>query len=79
MRHRVTEEQVGKAYKVVFDDNLRRYGGTEALETFKDKKTAAAFADTLFMHGAKGGAEIVKSACGPAERVADSTPGNAEI
>ena len=58
----LTEEQVAKAYRAVFDDNLRRYGGAEALETIKDPKTAAAFADTLFMHGPNGGARIVKQA-----------------
>ena len=58
----LTDEQVAKAYKATFEDSLRRYGGTDALETIKDPKTAAAFADTLFMHGAKGGARIVKDA-----------------
>lgn len=58
----LTDEQVAKAYKATFEDSLRRYGGTDALETIKGPKTAAAFADTLFMHGAKGGARIVKDA-----------------
>ena len=64
----LTEAQVSKAYKAIFDDNLRRYGGAEALETIKDPKTAAAFADTLFMHGPNGGAKIVKDATNNAIR-----------
>ena len=69
----LTDEQVAKAYKAIFEDSLRRYGGTDALETIKDPKTAAAFADTLFMHGATGGAEIVKSATNRV--IGELTPG----
>ncbi len=58
----MTDEQVAKAYRASFDDALRRYGGPGALEGFKDPKTAAAFADTLFRHGQNGGARIIKDA-----------------
>lgn len=56
------DEQVAKAYRACFDDALKRYGGPGALEGFKDPKTAAAFADTLFRHGQNGGARIIKDA-----------------
>ena len=58
----MTDEQVAKAYRAYFDDALRRYGGTGALEGLKDPKTAAAFADTLFLHGQNRGAQIIKDA-----------------
>ena len=58
----MNEDQTARAYEGYMKSVLKRYGGVEALETIKDPKTAAAFADTLFMHGGNGGAHIIKEA-----------------
>ena len=58
----MSRAEVAKAYRGYMESVLKRYGGEQALETIKDPKTAAAFADTLFMHGGNGGAQIIKEA-----------------
>ena len=58
----LTPEQAANAHRANLDDVMRKYGGVQALETLPDKKTAAVIADTQFLHGSEGGAQIVKDA-----------------
>ncbi len=58
----LSEAQVAKAYRAYMKGALGRYGGENALETIADRNTAAAFADTLFVHGKDRGARIIKRA-----------------
>ena len=56
----LTVEQLAVAYRGYFKAVLKNYGGRAALKKLTDQKTAATFSDTLFMHGTRGGAEVVK-------------------
>ncbi|MCZ6682765.1 MAG: hypothetical protein O7B26_06240, partial [Planctomycetota bacterium] len=58
----MTAEQAAQAYRAYFDAALHRYGGSGALETIGDPKTAVAFADALFQGGQNGGARNIKEA-----------------
>ncbi|MCF3628179.1 hypothetical protein RJ527_08890 [Thalassospiraceae bacterium LMO-SO8] len=51
-----------QVYRAYFDDALGTVGGSAALRGVGDPETAAAFGDTLFRHGSKGGTEIVQRA-----------------
>ena len=48
------------AYRGYFKAILGSYGGRAALNKLTDQKTAATFSDTLFVHGTRDGAIIVK-------------------
>ena len=48
------------AYRGYFKAILESYGGRAALNKLGDQKTAATFSDTLFMHGRRLGAILVK-------------------
>ena len=48
------------AYRGYFKAILGSYGGRAALKKLTDHKTAATFSDTLFVHGTRDGAIIVK-------------------
>jgi hypothetical protein len=56
----LTTEQLAVAYRGYFKAVLKSYGGWAALNKLADQKTAATFSDTLFMHGAGDGEDIVK-------------------
>ena len=60
--HDLKPQQLAAAHRGYMKGALNRYGGAPAVEKLNDPKTAAAFADTLFYHGANGGAVIVKDA-----------------
>ncbi len=51
-----------RVYKAYFDDALFRAGGTAALRRIGNAEATAAFADTVFRHGAPEGARLIQSA-----------------
>ncbi len=56
----LTTEQLAVAYRGYFKAVLESYGGRAALNKLADQKTAATFFDTLFRHGTRDGAEVIK-------------------
>ncbi len=58
----LTMDEKAKIYRAYIDDGLKHVGGSGALERIGDDAAAASLADTLFRHGATGGAELVRAA-----------------
>jgi hypothetical protein len=57
-----TPEKMATAYRGYLKFVMNKYGGSETLDTLKEPETAATVADTLFMHGTKGGAHSARPA-----------------
>lgn len=49
-------------YSAVFDRDLKKVGGSAALNKIGNKYAAAAMADTIFREGATGGGKIIRDA-----------------
>ena len=58
----LTYDQVVSVYEYVFDDAFRRHGGANRLDSFTDRRTAIAMADTVFAHGPNEGALMLQRA-----------------
>ena len=59
---RLSVDQRAATYRAYFDDVLRTIGGHDALGRIASAAAAAAFADTLFRHGGRGGIRLVQRA-----------------
>ncbi len=60
--HRLSIQQRVAAYRAYFDDVLKAIGGHHAFVRIASATAAAAFADTLFRHGGRGGTRLVQRA-----------------
>ncbi|MFO1152632.1 MAG: hypothetical protein U1E42_03045 [Rhodospirillales bacterium] len=59
---RLSVQQRAAAYRAYFDNALRTIGGHHAFPRVGTATAAAAFADTLFRHGGRGGTRLVQRA-----------------
>lgn len=55
-------DERARVYRAYFDDALHTADGSKALGALNDPEAAAAFGDTLFRHGRRGGTEAVQNA-----------------
>jgi lysozyme family protein len=58
----LSPDQRVDVYRGYFEDVMRGVGGSGALARIGDEDAAAAFGDTLFRHGRKGGTEAIQRA-----------------
>lgn len=57
---KATPQQVAALHRAYYDDVLATVGGIDVLDSIDDDNAAAAFADTMFMHGRGDGASILQ-------------------
>ncbi len=58
----LSPDQRAQVYRAYFDDVLEPIGGSVALGSIKDPKSASAFGDTLFRDGREGGTVAIQEA-----------------
>jgi hypothetical protein len=72
---RLSVRQRVAAYRAYFDDVLRTVGGHHGFARIASATGAAAFADTLFRHGGRGGTRLVQRAMAAGEPTACAVDG----